>query len=252
MKLSLPVRTGWGVMPDHSPRDRRAGRARFIPESECLESRRLLSKGAQPVHADLLTPPPAEVANATAVLETRAGPDFQKLSADLQQIESASVVRPGQFALLEYDATTIDLAIKSSGHSQSQVSQQLDALQNVLDQSFLAASFKGSGWTELEQKVSADLYGVVVNYVLTQSQVAATTPNGVISNVFIQNTFDQMKTIAREAHVTAAEHVLIQSDEQAIIKDLGPSPVMNLGGAAPRDPLTVYLDSQVPNFVHKR
>jgi len=217
-----------------------------------MESRRLLSKAVHQLHADLLTPPPAEVANATAVLETRASQDFQKLSADLQQVEQASRVRPGQFALLEYDATTIDLAIKSAGISQRQSSQQLDALQNVLDQSFLAAGFKGSGWTELEQKVSADLNGVVVNYVLSQSQVAATTPHGAISNIFIQDTFDQMKMIAREAHVTAAEHALIQTDEQAILKDLGPAPVMNLGGAAPRDPLTVYVDSQVPNFVHKR
>jgi len=42
----------------------------------------------------------------------------------------------------------------------------------------------------------------------------------------------------------------IAADEQAVVRDLGPAPDMNLGGAVPRDPLTVYLDSQVPNFVH--
>jgi hypothetical protein len=203
-------------------------------------------------HAALLSPPAAQVTNATAILEAEAGPDFQKLSTDLQQVEQASSVRPGQFALLEYDAATLDRAIMSSRLPTKQASKQLEALQNVLDQSFLAASYRGSGWSQLESKVSANLYGVMVNYVLTQSQVSAVTPNGVISNQFVQSTFNQMKVIAREAHVTAAEHAQIVADEEAVIKDLGPAPNSNLGGATPRDPLTVYLDGQVSNFVHKR
>jgi hypothetical protein len=191
------------------------------------------------------------VANATAVLESRAGQDFQRLSADLQQLEQSSGVRPGQFAVLEYDATTMDLAIKSSSElTTKQASLQLDALQNVLDQSLLAAGNTGKGWDQLEQKVSSSLSGVVVNDILSQAQVAATMPSGVISNQQIQNTYDQMKFIAREARVTRAEHAQIVTDEQAVVQDLGPAPDLNLGGASPRDPLTVYLDGQVPNFVH--
>ena len=251
MELSLPGRRGRGAMPRHSRRDRRADRAKLIPESECLEARLLLSSAAHVTHADLLSPPAVEVANATAALESRAGQDFQKLSADLQRLEQASGVRPGQFALLEYDATTMDLAIKSSSElATKQSSLQLDALQNTLDQSFLAASNTGSGWHQLEQKVASDLSGVVVNDVFNQAEVAATMPNGVVSNQLVQDTYDQMKVVAREAHVTRAEHDQIAADEQAIVRDLGPALDMNLGGAVPRDPLTVYLDSQVPNFVH--
>ena len=251
MKVSLPGRRGGGAVARRSRRDRRADRAKFIPESEYLEARLLLSSAAHVTHADLLSPPAVEVANATAVLESRAGQDFQKLSADFQRLEQASDVRPGQFALLEHDATTMDLAIKSSSElAAKQSSLQLDALQNVLDQSFLAASNTRSGWDQLEQKVSSDLYGVDVNDVFNQAEVAAIMPNGVISNQQVQDTYDQMKVIAREAHVTRAEHDQIVTDEQAIVQDLGPAPEMNLGGAVPRDPLTVYLDSQVPNFVH--
>ncbi len=251
MELSLPGRRGGGAVAHHSRRDRRADRAKLIPHSECLEARLLLSSAAHVTHADLLSPPAVEVANATAALESRAGQDFQKLSADLQRLEQASGVRPGQFALLEYDATTMDLAIKSSSElATKQSSLQLDALQNVLDQSFLATSNTASGWNQLEQKVSSDLYGVDVNDVLDQAEVAATMPNGAISNQEVQDTYDQMKVIAREAHVTRAEHDQIAADEQAVVRELGPTPDMNLGGAAPRDPLTVYLDSQVPNFVH--
>jgi hypothetical protein len=251
MELSLPGQRGGGAVARDSRRDRRADRAKLILGTECLEARLLLSSAAHVTHADLLAPPAVEVANATAALESRAGQDFQKLSADLQRVEQASGVRPGQFALLESDATTMDLAIKSSSELTSkQSSLQLDALQNVLDQSFLAASNTGSGWNQLEQKVASDLYGVIVNDVLNQAEIAAIMPNGAISNQLVQDTYVQMKVIAREAHVTGAEHAQIAADEQAIVRDLGPTPEMNLGGTTPRDPLTVYLDSQVPNFVH--
>jgi hypothetical protein len=40
------------------------------------------------------------------------------------------------------------------------------------------------------------------------------------------------------------------ADEQAVTLDLGPSPDLSLGGATPRNPLAVYMDGQVPNFVH--
>jgi hypothetical protein len=251
MEFSWP---GWkreGAIARLGCRDRRADRGRFLPGSECLEFRLLLSRAARVTHADLLAPPAAEVANATAALVSRAGQDYQKLSADLHSVEQASGVRPGQFALLEYDATTMDLAIKTSSELASkQSSVQLDALQNVLDQSFLAASNTGRGWDQLEQKVSSDLYGVVVNDFLSESQVQATMPNGVVSNQLVQDTFGQMKIIAREAHVTRAEHDQIVADEQAVLQDLGSATNMNLGGAVPRNPLTVYMDGQVPNFVH--
>ena len=251
MELSLPGRRGGGGMPRHGRRDRRADRAKLRPEAQCLEGRLLLSRAAHVTHADLLAPPTVEVVNATAALESRAGQDFQKLSSDFQRLEQASGVRPGQFAVLEYDATTLDLAIKSSSALTSkQASLQLNALQNTLDQSLLAASNTRSGWDQLEQKVSSDLYGVIVNDVLDQAEVAATMPNGVVSNQLVQDTYSQMQLIAREAHVTRLEHDQIVADEQAVIQDLGPAPNMYLGGALPRDPLTVYLDSQVPSFVH--
>ncbi len=241
-------------MPCHARRIRRAKRSWAGPQTECLEGRLLLSKAApHATHADLLTPPAVEVANAMTVLESRAGQDFQKLAIDLQKLEQGSKVRPGQFAVLESDATTLDLAIKSSSAiTTKQASIQMYALQNTLDQSFLAAGNRGSGWNQLEKKVAANLSGVIVNYVFSESTVAATMPNGVVSNALVQDTYSQMQLVAREAGVTSAGHAQIVADEEAVIRDLGPSPQMNLGGPLPRDPLTVYLDGQVANFVHAR
>ena len=190
-----------------------------MPGSESLEDRRLLSSvthAGHAAHADLLVPPAAEVASATAMLQTRAGSDFQKLATDLQHVEQASRVTPAQFAILEYDATTIDMAIKTSGMAARQASQQLSAIQDVLDQSFLAGANTKGGWTQLESKVSANLQSVMVSSAMTQSQVSSMSPQGVLSNQTVQLTFDQMKTIARLAHVTAAEHAQIVADEQAV------------------------------------
>ena len=62
----------------------------------------------------------------------------------------------------------------------------------------------------------------------------------------------QMEAVAREAHVSVSSHTLIASDKQAIAAGLGPSPNIDLGDAAPRDPLNVYVDGQVSSFVHRR
>ena len=198
MGLSLPGR-GRGSLSRRGCRDRRANRSRLSPQTESLERRQLLSGSAHPTHADLLVPPAAEVANATSVLESRAGQDFQKLATDLQTLEQASKVRPGQFAELELDATTLDLAIKTSSTLASkQSSVQLYAVQNT-STSLLASATGERLRGQLEKQVADSLSGVIVNYVLSQAQVAATLPNGVVSNALVQDTYSQMKLIAREA-----------------------------------------------------
>jgi hypothetical protein len=58
--------------------------------------------------------------------------------------------------------------------------------------------------------------------------------------------------IAREAHVSLANYQKLTADEKAITAELGPSVDTNLGGAGPRNPLVVYFNGQVANFVQKR
>ena len=64
--------------------------------------------------------------------------------------------------------------------------------------------------------------------------------------------FTDMQTVAHQAHVTAAERQKLVADEKAIDTALGPNVDTALGGAAPRDPVVVYYDGQVAQFVHKR
>jgi hypothetical protein len=192
------------------------------------------------------------VANASSLLASRTGADFQKLATDFHRVEQTSSVRPGQFALLNSDAATIDQAIESAGLPAKQEMQDLGELQNVIDSSFLVGSFQHGGWSQLQQRLSSALSGVAISYQLTQQQVTSMYPTGAISSQLLQQTFNQMEVVAHEAHVSMANHTMIASDQQVIAKDLGPSPNTDLGGAAPRDPLTVYFDGQVASFVHKR
>jgi hypothetical protein len=65
-------------------------------------------------------------------------------------------------------------------------------------------------------------------------------------------TLADMHTVARQAHVTGAERQRLLADERAIAAALGPNVDTALGGAVPRDPVIVYYDGQVVQFVHKR
>jgi hypothetical protein len=252
MPIRLSSGNKWSVTGNCRKVGRRSMRFEFSPNSECLEARQLMSKTAPAQHPDFLSPPPAVVANAASLLASRTGPDFQKLATDFHRVEQTASVRPGQFALLNGDAATIDQAIESAGLPAKQATQDLDELQNAIDSSVLAASDQHGGWAQLQQRLNSAVSGVSVSYQLTQQQVASMYPTGVISSQLLQQTFTQMEVVAHEAHVSTANHDMIVADEQAIAQILGPSPNTNLGGAVPRDPLTVYFDGQVASFVRKR
>jgi hypothetical protein len=176
------------------------------------------------------------VSNATAVLSRAAGPDLQKYAGDLSRVEQSSRVTRAQFAHLASDATALAEAIESSLTLEpSAVTQQLDELQDTIDAAFLATNARAGAWNQLQQEMASALYGTT----LTSPQLP-------------QQTFAQMRVVARAAHVSPADHQELVADEKAIAADMGPNVNANLGGAGPRDPLVVYYDGQVAGFVHQR
>jgi hypothetical protein len=52
--------------------------------------------------------------------------------------------------------------------------------------------------------------------------------------------------------VTTAERQHLLADERAIAAALGPNVSTALGAPVPRDPVMVYYDGQVAQFVHRR
>ncbi len=70
------------------------------------------------------------------------------------------------------------------------------------------------------------------------------------STSLIRRTIAQMHVVPRTASDTAPFQDPISADEQVRSDDLGPTPDTNLGpGAADRDPLVVYYNGQVNDFI---
>ena len=67
----------------------------------------------------------------------------------------------------------------------------------------------------------------------------------------INQLVDQIKVVAKQARVTPAIQSALNRSYTALNKALGPNPYTSLGpGAAnDRDPLVVYYDAQIDNFV---
>ncbi len=233
MDRSIGNRASSGWMADDSTAMRPRSSARRRPQCEALEARRLLATSSAPSAAFLL-PGSAEVARAQSISSGGAGPAFQSYESELQRLEKASHVTAAQFAALDSDAEQLAQAIEQANLTPAAVTEQLDKLQDAVDQSFLAAGDKSANWSQIQTQLDAALYGTTITTNLPGQ------------------TYSQMQLIAREAHVTLAEHKILVADAQAIATALGPQVDTNLGGTAPRNPLVVYYNGQVNQFVHKR
>ncbi len=208
---------------------RRSTRSR--PQCEALETLQVLSTAPT---AAFLLPGAAEIARAQTVLTSGAGPAYQNYAGDLQRVEKTSRVTPAQFATLDSDVEQLAQAIENANLPSQTITKQLNQLQDTVNESFLAASYKKDGWNQVQTQLDDALVGV---------SITTNLPG---------QTYSQMQLIAREAHVTLAEHRQLVADEQAITTALGPHVNTNLGGSSPRDPLVVYYNGQVNQFVHKR
>jgi hypothetical protein len=175
------------------------------------------------------------VDKAQAVISGGAAAELARYQADLQRAEQSSRVTPAAFAKLKSDAASLAQAIEYAPLTSQAVSQQLVELQDVMDQAFLDASDNGSAWNQVSQELGSALYGVTFTNIALPNQA-----------------FTDMQTVAKEARVRPAERKRLLADAHAIAAALGPNVDTALGGSVPRDPVVVYYDGQVAQFVHKR
>jgi hypothetical protein len=187
------------------------------------------------ISGGLLSPAAAVVDRAQAAISGGAAAEFARYQADLQRAEQSSRVTPAAFANLKADAASLAQAIEYAPLTSQAVSQQLVELQDVMDQAFIDASADGSARNHVSQELGGALYGVTFTNMALPSQAIS-----------------DMQTVARQAHVTASERRRLLADAKAIAAALGPDVDTALGGSVPRDPVVVYYDGQVAQFVHKR
>ncbi len=194
--------------------------------------RELLAAAISP---GLLSPTAAVVDRAQAAISGGDPAEFARYQADLQRAEQSSRVTPAAFASLKSDAASLAQAIEDAPLTSQAVSEQLVQLQDVLDQAFIDGSDNGSAWNLVSQELGSAFYGVT----FTNSAL----PSEALTD---------MQTVAKEARVTPAERRRLLADAKAVSAALGPNVDTTLGGSVPRDPVVVYYNGQVAQFVHKR
>ena len=188
---------------------------------DSLEGRRLLT--TLPV-VPLNAPPAAAVVTATSILQAKAPQAFQAFASDLAHAESSSRITPAQFDALATIESALDSGINSSGLAPDVAAAKVGLLQDQIDGAFAG---------------NVDRASVVANLQGTSA-----------SAQFINKTVADMQSIARSAHISPQVHSALVRHKAAIAAALGPKPDTNLGiGAADRDPLAVYYNAQVSEFV---
>jgi hypothetical protein len=227
--------SGYGTDRRHPEYRRTSTRRR--PQSDELESRRLLSKTLAPAEG-YLSPGAGEVAKAQSMMSSVAGPAFQTYASDLHRLAQSSGVTPRQFAALKSDVQQLVVDIDSSdqmnGTAPQAETQQFIMVQDAVDQAFVAGGYTKAEWNSLETELADGL---------SNANITTNVP---------QQTVNEMRAIARAAHVTAAERQQLTADEQALLNVLGAHASSDLGGSTPRDPVVVYYEGQVNQFVHQR
>ena len=199
------------------------------PACEPLDGRQLLS-GVPGASVALSAPPAAAVVNATAILESVAPATFAQFQSDLARAEGHSRVTQAQVSRLAADEAAIDQAIVARGLDGSTTARDLVQVEDAVDDAF---------------------HPYLANGLVQKRQVLAQLLPGVPgSRQLVSRTDAEILAVARAARITGRYHFALSADEQALTAALGPTPDTDLGpGADDRDPLTVYYNGQITNFI---
>jgi hypothetical protein len=255
--MRLSRGTDGGFRGDRGPgRSRRERNARgLLPACEALDGRQLLSTAG----AVLPTPPAAAVANAAADLNNLDPTTFAKYQRDLALAASHSHLTAAQAGALAQDEAAIDQAIDAAGLTPDETKGDINDVQNVFADAFLAGPFQASAAANrrLNQEIAriANNSGQAVELQahtrgqlgLVLRQTLASVPG---ATSLIPGTVSQMEVVARAARVSPPLRTALALDRLQLEYELGPKPDTDLGpGAVDRDPLYVYGDGQVNSFI---
>jgi hypothetical protein len=210
--------------PGQSPRGRIVRGLK--PSCEALDGRQLLSTAAAPVA--LSTPPATAVAAAATDLNALNSSTFTQFQNDLAKAEGDSHVTEAQVDKLAQDEAALQQVITSAGLDPTTVLGHLD-LQDVV-----AGAFRESPAEVAKRRAPLDKYVLGV-------------PGG---PQLVRKTIDQMQVVSQATRTPTPLRDSEMSDWQTLSSLLGSNPDTDLGpGATHRDPLEVYFNGQLSNFV---
>jgi hypothetical protein len=207
---------------------RRASRTKLAPGCEVLDSRRLLSAapGILPV------PPASAVANAAVILQNLDPAIFGRLQSAMARAEGHSHVSQAQAGKLAADEAALDQMVQAAALDASATVGDENHVQDTLDEAFHPTLDRTETWAKDRQSLEQDL-----------ANVPGSTP-------LIRLAINQAHVVAVAARVAGPLQRVLSSDEQILTAELGPNPDTDLGpGAVDRDPLEVYYNGQVNEFI---
>ena len=234
---------------------RRGSLTRLVPGCESLEGRRLLSAAT----VAILSAPPAAVADAAAILTGAAPTAFAQFQADLAQAEQRSHVTAAEANALAQDVSAIDQAISDAYLGPSVMSTAINDVQDWADNAFTSGPVgirDPAGQVVSASQISERLQKVLVGVPAARAPLAsATSPQDIHQKngetTPLDQLIDQMKVVTRAARLTSSAQSALNRSYQEIAAVLAPDSDINLGpGATHSDPLVVYYNAQVANFVN--
>jgi hypothetical protein len=239
-----------GITPLRRPGVWRDGRrcplAKRKPACEALDNRQLLSTAA-PVATEFSMPSAALVTNATTILESLAPKTFAQFQTAMAQAEQDSHVNQADVSALAQDEATVDQDIESASITPYQNGNDLNIVQDWADYALTYGSVGFHVGPKLYpiSAVSQRLDRVLAN---VPAVFHASGPDTSISP--IDQLIDQIKVVAKQARLTPAVQSALNRSYNSLNHDLGPDANTMPGpGGTMRDPLIVYYDAQVNDFV---
>jgi hypothetical protein len=209
---------------------------------EALDGRQLLSTVVSAA-TEFSMPPAGVVANAAAILESKAPRAFAQFQAALAQAEQQSHVNPADVSALAQDEAVVDQDLQAADAS------GLNDVQDWVDNAF---TYGSDGirdvrrnlvpLSQVSPRIDKSVEGAPALF-------NASGSDGSISP--INQLVDQIRVVAKQARVTPATQSALNRSYTGLNKALGPDPYVSLGPGANnvRDPLVVYYGAQVNNFI---
>jgi hypothetical protein len=209
---------------------------------EALDSRQLLST-VVPAATALSMPPAAVVTKAGTILESIAPKAFAQFQTAMARAEQQSHVNAADVSALAQDEAVVNQDIESAGAS------GLNDVQDWVDNAF---TYGSDGIRDVRRNlVPLSEVSKKLDRILDSAPAVfdASGSDGSISP--IDQLIDQIKVVAKQARVTPAVQSALNRSYTDLNRALGPHPYISLGPGASnvRDPLVVYYDAQVNNFV---
>jgi hypothetical protein len=211
---------------------------KFGANGEELDRRQLLSTGAGAATVAILAPPSTAVAKAASILASDSPKAFAQLQETLSREAAHSHVTAAEATALAQDLQVVDQDIHGTGLTSDAASNAINVTQDWVDNAF---TYGSKGLPTVDWNLQQTLKNVPS--VFTAPTPGTTTP--------IDQLMSQLKVITRATRSTSALQSALHHSDKILTDVLGASPDTDLGpGAMDRDPLPVYYDAQVINFIN--